>query len=139
MIHIEGSLSGMIANIGGTASVGKYKFKLSEVNDKYEGNVDGFPRLELGAYDLLYRCLQECTLTPTGEVKDMRIRMELWPWGIKSRRSHLGTIITEGDRYRLLQKMEARTWKSGVFVKDPGVLLCVRRILQDAVGERNVT
>lgn len=57
-----------IVNTGeGTAETGSYEVKLMKTA-KFakrpgvwrEGRVSGFPRLKLGPYDLLYRCLAVC-------------------------------------------------------------------------------
>lgn len=63
----------VIANVGGTASVGEYEVRLlksaeyskgrtSRTGDNVwkTGRVSGFARLRLGPYDLLYRALGFC-------------------------------------------------------------------------------
>lgn len=52
-----------IANVGGDARTGKYRFRLTR-GDRLGpnwrvGKVFGFPRKVLGPWDLLYRCLRE--------------------------------------------------------------------------------
>ncbi len=51
-----------IANVGGSQSVGNYRAELSTRGNNprpwRSGSVTGFPRLRLGAWDLLFRALQ---------------------------------------------------------------------------------
>ncbi len=51
-----------IANVGGTRHVGKYRVELVKWNNGQvwkKGWIEGFPRVRLGPWDLLYRCLRE--------------------------------------------------------------------------------
>lgn len=55
----------VISNVGGTKTVGKYRAELFQWNAARDGRgktwkkgwIEGFPRLRLGPWDLLHRCL----------------------------------------------------------------------------------
>lgn len=52
-----------IANVGGTNAAGNYEYRLFRLGGRTsvwkQGGIEGFPRMRLGEYDLVLRCLAD--------------------------------------------------------------------------------
>ena len=135
MLHLEGSgVQGEIVNTGkGTRSVGQYRFDLGGM----KGEVRDFPRLKLGVYDLLYRCLEVARPEPGPSVTPVSLGIWLWPLGFKEQARPMGRVFLFGERYSLQNNGCSKAWRAGKIVTRDGVWASVHDILKASVQKRN--